>query len=1065
MERNRQKISALARWVLAWGVGLTVVCLKGYATDLVSFQALAQDSLRVEVKGVTMDSTGVLPNVTVTLKGNPKVGTASDQNGRFILMVPSKASILEFKMVGYETQEIIAGSSANLNVVMKPSASDLDEVVVVAFGTQKKQDVIGAVTTVNPSDLKVPASNLTTAMAGQIAGMIAYQRSGEPGADNADFFIRGVTTFGYKRDPLILIDGVEMSSRELARLQPDDIASFSILKDATATSLYGARGANGVILIATKSGKEGQVVINVRAENSLSAPTRNVELADPITYMRLENEAVLTRNPLASAPYEQRKIDNTLAGSNPYVYPATDWQKELLKDYTMNQRVNLSASGGGKVANYYLSGTFNQDNGILKVDGRNNFNNNVNLKTYALRSNVGINLTPTTQATVRLAGTFDDYTGPIRSGADVYREIMRTNPVLFPPYYEPDEANSHVNHILFGNYGTDASYLNPYANLVKGYREYSNSRMDAQFELKQDFGFVLKGLSARALFNINRTAYFDVTRQSNPFFYMVGRYDRFTDQYALAPLNETTGTEYLNYTPGARDVYSATYLETAIAYQHSISEKHDINATLVSILRNSLSGAVTDLQRSLPFRNAGLSGRFTYSYDGRYYAEFNFGYNGSERFHRSQRFGFFPSAGIAYNISNEAFWEPLSSVIPLLKFRATYGLVGNDAIGSEYDRFFYLSNVNMDATNRSATFGLLSEYSRSGVLVTRYANPDITWERAKKTNIGLEMNIGKAFTIEADYFAERRSNILMTRESIPSTMGLTADIRANVGEASARGIDGSLNYSASFGNDMWLKVRGNYTFATSRFEVYEEPKYNESYLSHVGWPLSQQWGLIAERLFIDEAEVQNAPRQNFGEYMGGDIKYRDVNGDGQISNLDIVPIGHPTDPEIIYGFGASFGIRHFDFSFFFQGSARSSFWIDANATAPFVNYYYPNETLSGVPNNALLKAYADSYWSEDNRNSYALWPRLSPSVVENNLQRSTWFMQDGAFLRLKQAELGYTLPDRTLKSLGISNARFYVNGLNLFALSAFKIWDVEMAGNGLGYPVQRVFNLGIHITL
>src|SRR5690606_13857255 len=231
-----------------------------------------------------------------------------------------------------------------------------------------------------------------------------------------------------------------------------------------------------------------------------------------------------------------------------YAYPATDWQKELLKDFTMNQRINLSASGGGKVANYYLSGTFNQDNGILKVDGRNNFNNNVNLKTYALRSNVGINLTPTTQATVRLAGTFDDYTGPIRGGADVYREIMRTNPVLFPPYYEPDEANSHVNHILFGNYGSDASYLNPYANLVKGYREYSNSRMDAQFELRQDFGFVLKGLSARALFNINRTAYFDVTRQSNPFFYMVGRYDRFTDQYAPAPLNETTGTEYLNYT-------------------------------------------------------------------------------------------------------------------------------------------------------------------------------------------------------------------------------------------------------------------------------------------------------------------------------------------------------------------------------------------------------------------------------------------------------------------------------------------------------------------------------------
>src|SRR5690606_19343081 len=472
MKKNRHKVLTRIGCCLAVVWGLMAVCLTGYATPIVLSQTSGQDSLRVEVKGVTSDSAGVLPNVTVTLKGNPKIGTASDQNGRFILMVPNRTSILEFKMVGYETQEVSVGSGTDLHVVMVPAASDLDEVVVVAFGTQKKQDVVGAVSTVNPSDVKIPASNLTTAMAGQIAGMIAYQRSGEPGADNADFFIRGVTTFGYKKDPLILIDGVEMSPRELARLQPDDIASFSILKDATATALYGARGANGVILIATKSGKEGQVVINVRAENSISAPTKNVELADPITYMRLHNESVLTRNPLASPPYEQRKIDNTIAGINRYVYPATDWQKELLKDFTMNQRINLSASGGGKVANYYLSGTFNQDNGILKVDGRNNFNNNVNLKTYALRSNVGINMTPTTQATVRLAGTFDDYIGPVRGGEEVYREIMRTNPVLFPPYYEADEANSHVNHILFGNYGTDASYLNPYANLVKGYREY-----------------------------------------------------------------------------------------------------------------------------------------------------------------------------------------------------------------------------------------------------------------------------------------------------------------------------------------------------------------------------------------------------------------------------------------------------------------------------------------------------------------------------------------------------------------------------------------------------------------
>ncbi|MEC3881658.1 SusC/RagA family TonB-linked outer membrane protein [Parapedobacter sp. 10938] len=1048
MKRNRNIVLMVFVFQLCYGL---LYGASSFSAGREVNTLYAQDSVSFEVKGIVRDSVGVLPNVTIVVKNNSSIGTTTDPNGRFILVVPNQQSILEFRMVGYEAQEVPV--QANMDVSMVQSADNLDEVVVVAFGKQKKQDVIGAVTSVNPSDLKIPSSNLTTAMAGQIAGMIAYQRSGEPGADNADFFIRGVTTFGYKKDPLILIDGIEVSSRELARLQPDDIASFSILKDATATSLYGARGANGVILIATKTGKEGQILINVRVENSLSAATRNVELADPITYMRLGNEAVVTRNPLAPQPYPQRKIDNTIAGTNRYVYPATDWHQALFKDYTMNQRVNLNASGGGKVADYYLSGTFNQDNGVLKVDGRNNFNSNVNLKNYSLRSNIGINLTKTTRAMVRLSGIFDDYTGPIEGGADVYWQAMHANPVLFPAYYEPDEAHGHVNHILFGNYGTEANYINPYANLVRGYKEYANSRMDAQFELNQDFGFLLEGLTARALFNTSRSSYFDVIRQYSPFYYTSGGYDRFTDKYMLAALNETTGTEYLGFQAGGKDVFSSTYLETAISYNQTFREKHNISTALISIIRGSLAGNAGDLQRSLPFRNAGLSGRFTYSFDSRYFAEFNFGYNGSERFYKTERFGFFPSAGVAWTVSNEPFWEPIAPVISMLKFRATYGLVGNDAIGSEYDRFFYLSNVDMNAASRAASFGTLSDYTRTGVLVSRYSNRDITWEKAKKTNIGFELGVMNKLTVEADYFHEDRSHILMTRASIPSTMGLTAPVRANVGEASGSGIDGSLTYADNFGPDAWMKARVNFTYATSEFRVYEEPQYEESYLSRVGYPLSQQWGYIAERLFVDDAEVANAPRQNFGDYMGGDIKYRDLNGDGQITERDRVPIGHPTDPEIIYGFGASFGYKRFDMSFFFQGSARSSFWIDPVATSPF------NEETQ------LLKAYADNYWSEDHRNSYALWPRLSSTVVGNNTQRSTWFMQDGGFLRLKQAEFGYTFPDVLLQKLGVANVRFYASGLNLFAISSFKLWDTEMGGNGLGYPVQRVFNLGLHVTL
>lgn len=1014
----------------------------------------AADTTGIEIRGTVTDTLGtMIPGVTISLKGNPKIGTAVDPNGKFLLVIPNKYAVLVFRMIGYEPLEVPVAGRKEINVVMKSSSSALGEVVVVAFGQQKKQDMIGAVTSVNVADLKTPSSNLTTALAGQIAGMIAYQRSGEPGADNADFFIRGVTTFGYKKDPLILIDGIEVSRTDLARLQPDDIASFSILKDATATSLYGARGANGVILITTKEGKEGKLSISIRAENSFSTPTRNVELADPITYMKMGNEAVLTRDPLGPLPYPQSKIDNTIAGTNPLAYPTTDWQKSMFKKYAINQRVNLNAGGGGKVARYYLAGTFNQDNGVLKVDGKNNFNSNVNLKTYSLRSNININLTNTTEVIVRLAGTFDDYNGPLDGGAEVYRQVMHTNPVMFPAFYEPDAANQHVKHIMFGNYGEGGKYLNPYANLVKGYKESSNSKIDAQFELKQDLNFVTKGLSARVLFNTSRISFFDVRRFYTPFYYTLGSYDRKTGEYQLAALNETEGKEYLEYDPGGKDVRSSTYLEASINYHRTVKEHHDLSGTLVSIMRNSITGNAGDLQSSLPFRNAGISGRATYSYRSKYYAEFNFGYNGSERFYKTQRFGFFPSAGVAWNISNEAFWKPIQPVVSMLKLRATYGLVGNDAIGNDYDRFFYMSKVDMDNWNRGAVFGTNNLYSRSGVYVERYANQDITWEKARKTNLGFEMSIKDKLTIEADYFHENRSNILMDRATIPSTMGLSDTMRANVGEAVSRGIDGSIVYSAFFGKNVWLKARANFTFATSEFKVYEEPQYDEQYKLHIGRSLSQQWGYIAERMFLDDAEVANSPRQDFGPYRGGDLKYRDVNGDGQITQLDQVPLGYPTSPEIIYGFGFSAGYKNFDLSVFFQGSARSSFWIDPVATAPF-----NNETQ-------LLKAYADSYWSEDNRNSYALWPRLSPTVNVNNVQQSNWFMRDGAFLRLKSLEVGYTIPKRTTSAVWLSNARIYFSSLNLFSLSKFKLWDIEMGSNGLGYPVQRTMNVGFIITL
>lgn len=1016
-------------------------------------------SQQKEVRGLVTDTSGgPMPGVTVVVKASPHIGTTTDINGRYVLAVPGQSTLV-FSMIGFTSREMPINNRDVINLVLTTASSQLGETVVVAFGRQKKTEVVGAVTTINPRDLKVPASNLTTALAGRMAGVIAYQRSGEPGQDNADFFIRGVTTFGYKKDPLILIDGIELTSTDLARMQPDDIASFSIMKDATATALYGSRAANGVILVTTKEGKEGKASISLRLENSVSSPVKNVELADPITYMRLGNEAVLTRDPLGILPYSDQKIDNTIAQVNPHMYPATDWRKSLFKDYTMNQRANLNVNGGGSVARYYVAGSFNQDNGILNMDKRNNFNSNISLKTYTLRSNVNVNLTKSTEMIIRLSGTFDDYTGPIDGGADLYRKVMRTNPVLFPAWYPADDDHRHVRHIMFGNY-ENGNYLNPYADMVKGYKDYSRSVMSAQFELKQDLYFLVKGLSARTLLNTTRNTYFDVTRKYNPFYYQATSYNKEDDSYKLSLINEDKGTEYLDYQPGEKTVNSSFYMESALNYTRLLNDKHNISGMLVFMVRNKLTGNGVDLQASLPFRNVGLAGRGTYSYDNRYFAEVNFGYNGSERFYNTNRYGFFPSAGLAWNVSNEKFWAPFKNVVNNLRLRGSYGFAGNDDIGD--GRFLYLSNVNMNDPDRGAVFGRDNGYGRDGISVSRYSDPTITWETAEKTNIGLELGLFDKVALQIDYYREHRSNILMSRSAIPAEMGLSAQPEANIGEAKGQGIDISLDYSKFFKNGFWIQARGNFTYTTSKYLVYEEYKYGkEWWKSRIGYSTAQQWGYIAERLFVSDKEALNSPFQNFGEYRGGDIKFRDVNGDGQITELDQVPIGYPTLPEIVYGFGFSVGFRDFDLSAFFQGLGRESFWIDVNATSPFAAYRYRSDELPGVIlQNQLLQAYANDHWSEDNRNLYALWPRLSTTVNNNNAQQSTWFMRNGAFLRLKSVELGYTLSKKRANRMFMRNLRVYLSGLNLLSWSKFKLWDAEMAGNGLGYPVQRVFNIG-----
>lgn len=1014
-------------------------------------QEQPKGSQPLKIQGKVSDEKGSpIPGVTIVVDGTPR-GVITDVDGTYSIEA-GKEGKLVFSFIGLQTQVVEVGGRTKIDVVLVPKTEELEDVTIVAFGKQKKESVLGSISTVKVGELKVPSSNLTTTFAGRVAGLISYQQSGEPGKDDASFFIRGITTFGAdaKKDPLILIDGVELTTSDLSRLNTDDIASFSIMKDATATALYGARGANGVILVTTKEGREGKAQLNIRIENSFSSPTDKVELADPVTYMRMQNEAIKTRDRLGVSLYSEEKIRMTERGLYPDLYPTTDWYNYLFKETTMNQRINMSISGGGAIARYYVAAALTKDNGNLKSDGRNQFSSNIDLLKYNIRSNVNVNVTKSTELIIRMNSAFDEYTGPIDGGSGLYSKIMKSNPVLFKPYYEPDENNKYTKHILFGNYG-NGGYLNPYADAMKGYKDYSKNTLVTQFEVKQDLAMLAEGLTARVMVNMNRNSDFTVTRQYSPYFYKIkdGSYDKQNNTYQLDVINPQTATEWIDFTPGDRYIKSTFYLEAATEYNRKFAEKHNVDGLLVYQLRQEKLGTATDLQASLPFRNLGLSGRLSYNYSTRYFAEFNFGYNGSERFSQKNRWGFFPSVGGAWMISNEAFFASLKDRVSVFKLKGTYGMVGNDQIGSPSDRFYYLSQVSIGGGG-FANWGTNMDYNPGTVLVNRYANDDIGWEKSYKTNIGFELSLKNGLSANVDFFKEKRDGILLGR-TIPATTGIASAVKANLGKARGEGVDVELNYEKFFNDHFWLTGRGTFTYAKSKVLEWEEPDYkNSPWRSRVGYSINQSWGYIAERLFLDEEEVANSPVQ-FGDYKAGDIKYRDVNGDGRISELDKVPIGYPTVPEMNYGFGLSVGYRSFDFSFFFQGSGRQSFWLDLDKTTPFVG------------GNTVLKAYADDYWSESNPNVYALWPRLANQTIDNNNQLSTWFMQDATFLRLKSVELGYTIPKAILQKAHMTNLRVYLSGTNLLCFSRFKLWDPEMAGNGLGYPLQRVINMGMNI--
>ena len=996
-----------------------------------------------------------LAGVTVMVK-NSTYGIVTDENGEFVLNV-SVGDTVVFAVIGKkDVREIVAEKKSVYSIIMYDDETQLEEVTVVAFGTQKKTSVVSSITTVNAKDLRIPSSNLTNSFAGRIPGIISYQDSGEPGNDNAKFFVRGIATFGQKTDPLILIDGFESTTDELARLQPDDIESFSILKDASATSLYGARGANGIILVNTKAGTEGPVRINARVDTHVAVPTKRLELIGAEQYMRLYNQAQVSRNPSLGPYYSEQKIQATARGDDPLIYPNIDWYDILFNRQTVNTKANINLSGGGQVATYYVAGGYDYENGLLKVDKKNDFNSNISINRFHLRSNVVFKFGKTTSLDTRIQGRFERYTGPHTNASDIYRGILNSNPVDFPPVYAPDEAHQFSDYILFGSVippGSNSPKTNPYAEMVKGYRGRDQTDITAQLTLSQDLDFITRNLKFQARVSYNNYSSNESWRTYNPLYFGVEEYDPVAGIYKLMRLNPTASFPRLGGIGTRRNTTGRFYMEARINWGRTFG-KHTVGAMTVGMVEeNTDNNGADNIFESLPQRNAGNSGRLSYDYDNRYFAEFSYGLNGSEKFTGKNRYGFFPAFGVGWMVSNESFWAPLKSAVSNFKLKATYGLVGNDAIASRDNRFWFLSWIDMGGGGYKWGETFSTKYD--GYSIRRYANPDITWELAKKYNIGTEISFfhDGALSILFDIFADHRSQVYMERRSIPESAGLEAGISGNAGKINSKGFDGSIEYKKSFSKDLWMTARANFTYSVNELIARDEEDYTDKYLSQIGQSWNQRRGLVAERLFVDKAEIANSPEQTFGDYAAGDIKYTDINGDGKVNYNDEVWMGYPDIPEMQYGFGISTGYKDFDFSFFFQGNAHVSFFINPGSgegIAPFLNQ---RNALAIVANGA---------WTETNPDVHAFWPRLATYEVGNNTRTSSWWMREGSLLRLKSVEVGYSLPFS--KRLKIETARVYFSTENLLRFSKFKLWDPEMGGNGMAYPLNRRFNVGLQLN-
>ncbi|MDR0511246.1 MAG: TonB-dependent receptor [Rikenellaceae bacterium] len=1053
---------------------LIILCLAVCST------VLSAQPKSVVVTGVVTDPQGKpFIGVNITIKDKPGLASVSDRDGKYKLEL-APFQILVFAHMGYQAQEhLIKDENTTLNIVMEEAReSEIESVVVTGIGQQKKITVTGAITTVNMTDLKTSSPSITNALAGNVAGVFAMQRSGQPGSNTSEFWIRGISTFGANTSAMVLVDGFERSMDEL---NIEDIESFTVLKDASATAIYGSRGANGVVLITTKSGKDGKVDVSAKAEYTWTTRTMTPEFVDGMTYASMANEAKLARN--QKAVYSDQELRMIREQLDPDLFPNVNWRDMLLKNGAPTYRASVNVRGGGSTARYYLSGSYVDEGGMYNVDKTlKNYNTNANYKRWNYRLNLDMNPTKTTLIKVGIGGSLEKINHAGASSDQIWKSIFLYNPVIMPAMY----SNGYTPVIVKRNDdddNLDTIEFNPWViSTQTGYSETWKNAINTNITLEQQLDFVTEGLKFIGRFGYDTNNDNSILRYKWP---EMWRAERVRDAKGNIVFQHMLSERYLTQKPTAGGSRK-DFLEAEISYGRSFGS-HKVGGVLKYTQDNYVNTADIgdNIMAGISKRHQGLAGNASYGYKNRYFFNINFGYNGSENFATGHQFGFFPAYSGAWNVAEENFVKERAEWLNMFKIRYSYGKVGSDGstTSDPNSRFAYLSSfgtlnfnnavVKIPFTGSTADsyrinswdWGDLGSANKfDGLTYTQISSQYVSWEVATKHDLGVDVSVFKdKFGFTVDYFDETRDGIYMERKFLPSMVGIRGDSpRANVGSTRTRGFDGNFKVSHKIG-EVDLQLRGNITYSKNQILEKDEMVNRYPYLRETGYRIGQMKGYIAQGLFKDYEDIRNSPQQKVNnadpkDIMPGDIKYKDVNGDGIVDSNDVVPIGATDHPNLIYGLGVSASWKGFDVNVHFQGAGKSHFFINGFTVYPF---------SEGERGNILKSMAEANRWQLGiNEDPNAEYPRLSYGGNRNNYVNSTFWLRDGSYLRLKTVEVGYTLPKELTRKLHLEKVRVHFLGQNLLTFSSFKLWDPEMgSSNGQKYPLGRTVTFGLTVNI